>query len=183
MNGEFQTPDWVCDLMVNMIPITDNPKVILEPTPGEGNLVRAIQRRFSQCRILAPNDIYLFHPKEKIDWTVSNPPFTPMSLGFSLLQRMKIWCDNIVILLPWLLLINSEERTDWFLRAGLSEVIHLPRSVFGSSRVQACVMKMTPRRSKEEPIELTFAAPQYIKRGGLSQTGAKKTKNLLGVFE
>jgi hypothetical protein len=36
---DFQTPDYICEYMASFLP--DNAGRILEPTPGEGNLVRS----------------------------------------------------------------------------------------------------------------------------------------------
>jgi len=132
------------------------PNTILEPTAGAGNLVDSIKNKFPECKIITPEDIYKYHPRrESIDWVLSNPPFTPMIKGFEILKRVRTGCKKIIILLPWLLLINSKERTNWFLRNGLCEIIHLPRAVFKGSRVQTCIMKFLPEDS--DWVKLTFA--------------------------
>lgn len=136
----FQTPEWVCEIMVSMI--DGDPSFVLEPTSGEGNLVRAIQKKFPDCTITEPNNIFQYEPEQKFDCIVANPPFTPMVKGYEILQRIIKWSDDIVILLPWLLLINSERRSKWFVENGLSEVRHLPRRAFPGSRVQTCIVKM-----------------------------------------
>ena len=139
---EFQTPDWVCNIMVSMI--DNDPRFILEPTPGIGNLVRAIKRKYPVCYVTQPIDIDDFENNKMIqwDWIIANPPFTPMSRGFEILNRIRDWSDNVIILLPWLLLINSEKRSKWFVDNGLCEVRHLPRRAFPGSRVQTCIIKM-----------------------------------------
>ena len=38
---DFQTPEWLCKLMVGMLPA--HCETILEPTPGKGNLVDALR--------------------------------------------------------------------------------------------------------------------------------------------
>ena len=39
----YQTPIWACEIMTNMIP--KGVKTVLEPTPGEGRLVKVLQDR------------------------------------------------------------------------------------------------------------------------------------------
>lgn len=141
--SDFQIPDWVCDIIVSMI--DDYPFIVLEPTAGKGNLVRAISRKFPSCGIITPEDIDTYEPNGIfIDWVVGNPPFTPMIRGFEILEKVYDWCPKVVMLLPWLLLINSEKRSKWFMDNGLCEVIHLPRKAFKGSRVQTCIVKMIP---------------------------------------
>lgn len=50
VDHNFQTPTDVCDYMAKMVPQTAN--TILEPTPGLGNLVRAIEKHLPDhlCR-------------------------------------------------------------------------------------------------------------------------------------
>lgn len=156
----FQTPDVVCDLMVSMI--EGNPNVILEPTPGQGNLVRAIKKRFPNAKILAPKDIFSFNPDCDIDWIISNPPFSPMIRGFEFLQMFKQWTNNIIILLPWNLLINSRIRTKWFYDNGVCEIHHLPRSVFKGSRVQTCIVKMTNAKRRFTKLYLKNTLAPYL---------------------
>jgi len=75
-DSDFQTPLWVCRLMVSRI--FDNPKRILEPTPGRGNLVRVLASRFPSAEILTPEDFWSF-PVTPVDWVVANPPFSHAS--------------------------------------------------------------------------------------------------------
>jgi type I restriction-modification system DNA methylase subunit len=134
---DFQTPDWVCEIMMDIIPF--KPRIVLEPTAGIGNIVAAISRRFPECEIEQPKDIFSFTPNCKFDMIVANPPFSPMSLGFEILQLIWKWADYMLIILPWLLLINSEERANWFFNNGLSRIVHLPRKAFEGSRVQTAI--------------------------------------------
>jgi len=130
---DFQTPNWVCNLIVAEIPkLIEHPDTILEPTVGKGNLVRAIHKRYPSTTIHTPTDFFEFD--EHVDVVVGNPPFSPMSVGYDILER----CFGLSM--PWLSVINSEKRTEMYRDQGLCKVIHLPRKAFSGSRVQTCVL-------------------------------------------
>ncbi len=136
-NIDFQTPEWVCDIMAGLIP--EHPETILEPTSGAGNLVKAIDKRFPSSIIYTPEHFEKFD-KHSVDCIVANPPFTPMLMGYKLLDRFFVLSDNIIILMPWLALINSEKRTKNYIEHGLKLIIHLPRKAFKGARVQTCIL-------------------------------------------
>ena len=136
---DFQTPIWACEYMANMVTI--EPESIIEPTPGEGNLLMTIKNKFPHASITAPNDFDIISD-QKFDLLIANPPFTPMARGYELLERFIEISDYIIVLMPWLTLINSEKRTRKIVNAGLVEVVHLPRRTFKGSRVQTCIMKI-----------------------------------------
>lgn len=137
---EFQTPEWVCDIMAKMISeLIIFPETILEPTAGKGNLVEAIDKRYPSTIIYTPDDFFKF--KRKVDCIVGNPPFTPMKLGYDILNRCFELSDNIIFLMPWLSLINSEKRTQLYMDRGLKKIVHLPRRAFNGSRVQTCILQ------------------------------------------
>lgn len=139
-NINFQTPEWVCELMVGLV--EHDPLFILEPTPGAGNLVKALNSRFPDSIIDAPADYYKFIKCNlaRYHYIVANPPFTPMELGYKMLDDFFDIADNIIILLPWLALINSSRRTKKYVSKGLKKIIHLPRKAFPNSRVQTCIL-------------------------------------------
>jgi len=136
-NYNFQTEDWVCDLMVSQTPTYYLD--VLEPTPGKGNLVNALKR--SKFSVFTPSGDF-FDSDLKIKCVVMNPPFSPMNKGYEILYKCMEFSEYIVALMPWLTIINSEKRTkkinDW----GLKKIIHLPRSAFKGSRVQTCILIM-----------------------------------------
>lgn len=138
-NINFQTPEWVCNEMVKLIPPTA--MSILEPTPGAGNLSRAIQYKFGNTKVTqhAPR-VFEDWKRVRVGCIVANPPFTPMSKGYEMLNEFFEISDNIIILMPWLALINSEKRTAEYISRGLKTIIHLPRRAFNGSRVQTCIM-------------------------------------------
>ena len=136
---DFQTPTWVCNGMISMIDeLIKSPETILEPTPGDGNLVRAIENRYQYSFVYEPT--FFFEFNRKVDCIVGNPPFTPMKKGYDILERCFELSDNIIFLMPWLALINSEKRTKLYIDHGLKRVVHLPRKAFSGSRVQTCIM-------------------------------------------
>jgi type I restriction-modification system DNA methylase subunit len=136
-SGEFQTPHDVCDLMVSMLP--PEARSVLEPTPGEGNLVQALLRR--DCIVTAPEEFW--DVNNWFDAIVMNPPFTPMQVGYDIFYRCMEMTCNIIALMPWVTIINSQQRTRDVLDYGLESITHLPRNVFPGSRVQACILQMS----------------------------------------
>ncbi len=141
-NNEFQTPKWVCDFMVSLVGYY--PDTILEPTPGKGNLINAIVREFPGATLLATCPDFMNTKPIPVDVVIANPPFTPMTKGYEMLDRFFEFSGHVIALMPWLTLINSEKRLKRLKEHGLYEIIHLPRSVFKGSRVQTCVLVFLP---------------------------------------
>jgi hypothetical protein len=130
----FQTPEWVCKEMVKLIP--QGAKTVLEPTPGNGQLVNAL----CEYIVTAPEDFWTV-----VGWydaVVMNPPFSPMAMGYQILYRCMEMTNTIIAIMPWLTLINSEKRTKDITAWGLKSVTHLPRRVFQGARVQCCILNM-----------------------------------------
>lgn len=137
-NKDFQTPAWVCDYMASLI-YGDN-GTILEPTPGNGNLIKAIRKQHPTANIITPDGDFLDMPVRKVSAVVANPPFTPMSLGYEMLDRFFEFSGDVIVLMPWLTVINSEKRLNQLKAHGLFKIVHLPRRVFEGSRVQTCIL-------------------------------------------
>lgn len=133
---DFQTRPEECELMVGMLPA--RVKTVLEPTPGEGNLVRALKTH--GYTVTAPTEFW--DVAGQWDAVVMNPPFSPMKRGYKILYAVMDMTDIIIALMPWLTLINSVRRTTRILDWGLYSVTHLPRSAFPGSRVQTCILNM-----------------------------------------
>jgi len=129
--------------MVSLIP--SMVRTILEPTPGEGNLVRAL----NEYNVTAPVDFWT--TEGKYDAVVMNPPFSPMAVGYQVLYRCMEMTDIIIAVMPWLTLINSEKRTKAIKEWGLKSVTHLPRKAFPGARVQCCIIFMI--KGYKESIE------------------------------
>ena len=134
--NNFQTPIFICEYMSSFLP--DNAGTILEPTAGKGNLVKSLTKYGD---VFAPDDFNLME-KQKFDWVVMNPPFTPMKQGYDILYSCMDMSDNIIALMPYLCIINGEKRTNDIMNFGLKSITHLPRSVFKGSRVQTCILEM-----------------------------------------
>ncbi|MES2779931.1 MAG: hypothetical protein V4651_08565, partial [Bacteroidota bacterium] len=113
---QFQTPDSVCRYMASFLPV--NAGDILEPTPGRGNLVRALQDKGT---VHAPENLRDLE-RDVFDWVVMNPPFTPMSMGYEILFRCMEMTDHVVALMPYLAIINSEKRLARIMDYGLRSI-------------------------------------------------------------
>jgi len=113
---------------------------ILEPTPGEGHLVSELKSRGHN--VIAPVDFYKEVLLPHYDYIVMNPPFTPMNKGYKILYDCMELSDNIVALMPWLTIINSQKRTKLLVDFGLDAITHLPRNAFPGSRVQTCILHL-----------------------------------------
>jgi len=127
----------VCGYMASFI-LGDSPS-ILEPTPGEGNLVKQLSLI---GRVTAPLNFFELSSDIQYDYVVMNPPFSPMKLGYDILFRCMGLSNNIIALMPWLTIINGDKRTNFLLEVGLRSITHLPRNVFKGARVQACIMEL-----------------------------------------
>lgn len=130
----FQTPEWVCKEMVKMIP--QGIVTVLEPTPGAGNMVKALDG----YSVTAPEDFWTV--TGQFDAVVMNPPFSPMVQGYRILFKCMEMADTIIAVMPWLTMINSEKRTKAIMDFGLKSITHLPRNAFKGVRVQCCILNM-----------------------------------------
>lgn len=137
VDPNFQTPTIVAEYMAGMLP--HNCGTILEPTPGLGNLVKAAE---PYGQVITPNRFEDIEKGSRFDWAIMNPPFTPMQEGYRFLTEVMEMTDNIVALLPWFILINSERRFTQIKTYGLVSVTTLPRKTFPGCRIQVCVLKL-----------------------------------------
>ncbi|MCH7761991.1 hypothetical protein IIA15_11430 [candidate division TA06 bacterium] len=146
-NHRLQTPGWAADILASLVDPPNSIFTILEPTPGEGSLIRALERRFrndSRVEIITPpppNWDFWEMPVRKVDWVVANPPFTPFTEVIKYLKAFFKFSDNVISLIPWYTLINSQRRVNYLVDMGLSEVWNLPRYTFPGTRVQTCIIK------------------------------------------
>jgi len=170
MANDFQTPIWCCEYMKTLIP--DKVKTILEPTMGEGNIISILKDTYD---ITAPKDFWKLK-NDKFDCIVMNPPFTPMSLGYKILYRCMELSDNIIALMPWLTLINSERRTKDIIDFGLKSITHLPRSTFKGARVQTCILELKKDfKGRMEFKLITKTKYEEMKNEGCQQTSSKES--------
>lgn len=147
----FQTPPNVCDYMVSLVP--KEAQTILEPTQGKGNIVRSL-RSAGYKNITTPKNVFVMREK-KFDCIVMNPPFSEkyanmegaspdlmgLGVGVSILRKCSGMSNNIIALMPWFTLIDSDVRTRAFKKFGLRSVTALPRKTFKYSRIQTMVME------------------------------------------
>ena len=145
--NDFQTPTWICKIMVDMIP--GGVRTVLEPTPGDGNIVKALKG----YKVTTPKDFW--GVLGRFDAVVMNPPFTPMTLGYKFLYAVMGMTDIVIALMPWLVIINADKRTNDIIDYGLVSVTHLPRSKFPGTRVQPCILQMIKGYCEE--VNLYFA--------------------------
>lgn len=135
----FQTPYWVIALMVQEIP--KGTRVILEPTPGRGDVVSQLKNH-GYFPLYPDGDYFEMPHAMKYDAAVGNPPFSPMKKGYEILYDIMGRTDLIILVMPWLTLINGQKRLNDILAYGLKKIIHLPRSAFKGARVQTCIIVM-----------------------------------------
>ena len=140
---QFQTPPVVCDYMASLM-LPEFCGFILEPTPGIGNLVKALNPKGIVITFPTFEAAYseFLVTNKKYDWVVMNPPFTPMSEGWRYLTTVTEMSDNIIALLPYLILINSDIRLKFLFDYGFESLTSLPRKTFPGSRIQSCIIKL-----------------------------------------
>lgn len=145
--GEFQTPIGLAKYMVGLIP--DGVVSVLEPTPGEGNIIAELQG----YEVTAPQDFFKME-KSRFDCVITNPPFSieyafglPNELnkkgsqvGYHILKSCMEMSDTIIALLPWFILTNSEKRMIEIKKWGLKSVCVVPRRLFPGSRASNCIL-------------------------------------------
>jgi len=150
---DFQTPPNVATYMASLVPEFVNE--ILEPTCGSGNLVRALEK--SGFTVIAPEDYFLLE-KRRFDCIVMNPPFSSkyafmenapqeysekgMRLGYKILTDCMNMSDNVIALMPWFTLSDSDVRLRSLKKYGIRSITALPRKTFQYARIQTVVLEM-----------------------------------------
>lgn len=143
IDHNFQTPPSVCNYMVDMVP--SNAVKILEPTPGLGNILNALVAK-GKYEITAPDDFFLLDKNEKYDCIVMNPPFSSksafidnapsdaetkgMKLGFHILKQCMGMSNNVIALMPWYTISDSDVRMRYLKEYGIKSLTALPRKTF-----------------------------------------------------
>lgn len=151
----FQTPEPVCQYMADMVP--SNVSTILEPTPGLGNLVNALKEK-GNFQITAADDFFLIPQNQRFDCIVMNPPFSSktafmqnapinseikgMKLGYHILTECMKMSDNIIALMPWFTLSDSDVRLRYLKSYGIKSLTALPRKTFKYSRIQTVIIEL-----------------------------------------
>ncbi len=153
IDSNFQTPMEVGRYMVNMVP--PGCKDVLEPTPGIGNIVKELN--FKGFNVIAPNDFFLLE-KRQYDCIVMNPPFSSksaflhnapdgfkeqgMRLGYYFLTECMKLSNNIIALMPWFTISDSDVRLRYLKNFGLKSLTALPRKTFQYARIQTVIMEL-----------------------------------------
>lgn len=174
--SQFQTPVPVARYMVNMLP--EGVKTVLEPTPGPAkNIVRQLQKK--GYHVTAPDDFFLT-VKRRFDAVVMNPPFSErftfmenapaevkgqgMKIGYWFLYEMMSWTDNIVALMPWFTISDSDRRLRMIMDYGLVSVTALPRKTFEYARIQTVILYLKKDyKGRTEFSQLPYKDPHLLK--------------------
>lgn len=149
---EFQTPPEVCRYMASLVPPTAIS--VLEPTPGVGNLVKAL----CGFDVSAPADYFLLDKNLTFDAVVMNCPFSSKSanienmpnsfngkgmvFGYRILLECMKKSDNIIALMPWFTISDSDVRLRYIKKFGLKSITALPRKTFQYARIQTCILEL-----------------------------------------
>jgi type I restriction-modification system DNA methylase subunit len=150
--SDFQTPIPVVEYMVSMIP--GEATTILEPSPGDGNIVSKLDSKYM---VTAPKDFFLLDKRE-FDCVVMNPPFSSkfgimenaptavnakgMRLGYYFLTECMKMSNNVIALMPWFTISDSDVRLRNIMGHGLKSLTALPRKTFQYARIQTCVFEL-----------------------------------------
>lgn len=164
----YQTPPAVCEYMVDMVP--DWAKTVLEPTPGIGNIVNSLIEK-NKYQIVAASDFFLLDYSKKYDCVVMNPPISSksgfldnapnyedirgMKLGYFILKECMKMSDNIIALMPWYTISDSDVRMRYLKNYGIKSLTALPRKTFQYARIQTVVIELE-NGYKGETIFKTF---------------------------
>lgn len=151
-NRDFQTPPPVCEYMASLVP--QHARTVLEPTPGEGNMVSVLEKKFN---VIAPADFFVWKP-EPVDSVVMNPPFAAkyadltnapeslqglgMKVGYHILENCMQLSESVIALMPWFTISDSDVRLRRLHDYGLISVTLLPRKTFQYARIQTCVFEL-----------------------------------------
>lgn len=148
--NDFQTPMPVAKYMVSLIPA--GVKTVLEPTPGQGNIVKALHG----YEVTAPENYWDLDKKRQFDCVCANMPFSSktfwgcppelqgqgMIVAYKVLGQLMSMSDNIITLMPWFTISDSDVRLRTIKQWGLISVTALPRRTFQYARIQTCVLQM-----------------------------------------
>ena len=137
--------------MIEMIPFGS--KTVLEPTPGEGNIVSLL----TGYDVTAPDDWFLL-PSQRYDCVIMNPPFSSkyaflqnapshfaengMKLGYHILTECMKRSDNVIALMPWNTVSDSDLRLRFLKEYGIRSLTTLPRKTFNYVRLQTVILEL-----------------------------------------
>jgi len=164
---EYQTPFDVAKYMCSLIPADTH--TILEPTPGEGNILKYL----NNYDVTAPVNIFDLKP-QLFDCIIMNPPFSSkyaygipndfeykgMQLGYYILSECMKMSEHIIALMPWFTISDSDVRLRAIKSFGLKSLTALPRKTFQYARIQTCILEL----SKGYSDKTTFHVFDLINR-------------------
>lgn len=158
---EYQTPPDVGQYMAGLIPY--GTVKVLEPTPGEGNLLPFL----TPYEVTAPDNFFELDPA-RYDCVIMNPPFSRkyaygvpdhvdkngLRLGYHILLECMNMSDNIIALMPLFTISDSDVRLRHLKRFGLKSITMLPRKTFKYVRIQTCIFELEKGWDKETEFKV-----------------------------
>ena len=154
IDSSFQTPIAVCEYMASLVP--SEAKTIIEPTPGLGNLVAVLEAKGFD--VFAVDDFFQMDFKSQCDCIVMNPPFSTksafiehaaagidlsgMKIGYFILQKCMEMSNNVIALMPWFALTDSDVRMRFIMNYGVKSLTALPRKTFQYARIQTVIIEL-----------------------------------------
>lgn len=154
-NENFQTPTKVADHMAKMAHQSQPKKTeliefpycsVLEPTPGKGHLIWALNNLSYGFSVYGPGNCDFWESwgmrDRRFDFVVMNPPFFPIKdMERFVIKAMEL-SDRIIMLLPWSYIINSQRRLNVLKEFGMVSITSLPRETFPGARIQTCIIHL-----------------------------------------
>lgn len=143
---DLQTPLPVCGYMVGLLSKhVPKGRMILEPTPGIGNLVSTL--RHKGYHVAKPKGDYWKMKPRHYDAVVMNPPFTPAHQGYRFLYEAMYRANIVITVMPFDVMLNSIKRTRDLIAYGLVSITLLPRNIFPECGVKCCILELKKRAS------------------------------------
>ena len=169
IDTNFQTPDFVVNYMISLIDF--KPKSILEPTPGLRNISKKL--RSENYNVIEPKDFFKLNcDLEKFDLIIGNPPFSEksaylenapknldlkgMKCGYYILKECMKMSDNLIMLMPWFTISDSDVRLRFLKDFGMVSVTPLPRKTFDYARIQTVVIHLKKGYTAETIFNTIF---------------------------
>jgi len=172
IDSNFQTPSFVGEYMVSLLP--DWVSSVLEPTPGLRQISSILVDK--GYTVYEPNDYFLHDKNNRYDAIVGNPPFSAksadltnapqtiprkgMAVGYHILNECMEMSDNLIMLMPWFTISDSDARMRKLKQFGLISVTPLPRKTFDYARIQTVVLQMQKGYTRETIFNTQFFFPK-----------------------
>lgn len=170
IGAAFQTPPAVAEYMCSLIP--KNTVTVLEPTPGEGNILSLLD----DFETTAPDNFFTLEPS-RYDCIIMNPPFSMkyafgvpddlnmkgLRLGYYILQECMNMSDRIIALMPLSTISDSDVRLRYLKTFGLKSITILPRKTFKYVRIQTAVFELIKGWEEETLFKAFELLPAPVK--------------------